>query len=118
MNGVINPSVSAGSSQRETSVTCTPMVIVPSGAAGAGETQARTMSAARTATKGKALDCRWGISIPPAKVGPEAASIAGAARHRELRGASSPRLDRLDRGGECEDHRPGPPPTYPWSFHR
>ena len=36
MNGVISPSVSAGSSQRETSVTCTPMVIVPSGAAGRG----------------------------------------------------------------------------------
>jgi hypothetical protein len=39
MNGVMRASVSPGSSQRETSVTCTPMARVPSGgAAGAGET--------------------------------------------------------------------------------
>src|SRR6185295_20269625 len=79
MNGVISPSVSAGSSQRETSVTCTPMVIVPSGAASTGATQARTTSVARTAVKGNAMGRRWGISIPPVKIGPEAASIAGAA---------------------------------------
>src|SRR5262245_49874142 len=36
MNGVIMPSVSAGSSQRDASVMCTPHVIVPSGAAAAG----------------------------------------------------------------------------------
>ena len=58
MNGVISPSVSAGSSQRETSVTCTPMVIVPSGAAGAGDTQARIKSAASTAVKGNTMDRR------------------------------------------------------------
>src|SRR5438270_9678998 len=33
MNGVMIPSVSAGSSQREASVMCTPQVRVPSGAA-------------------------------------------------------------------------------------
>jgi hypothetical protein len=33
MNGVTMPSVSAGSSQREASVMCTPHVMVPSGAA-------------------------------------------------------------------------------------
>src|SRR6059036_3348453 len=31
MNGVMSASVSAGSSHRETSVTCTPMAMVPSG---------------------------------------------------------------------------------------
>src|SRR5215471_11899402 len=36
MNGVMMPSVSAGSSQRDASVMCTPHVIVPSGAAAAG----------------------------------------------------------------------------------
>ena len=35
MNGVMMPSVSAGSSQRDASVMCTPHVIVPSGAAAA-----------------------------------------------------------------------------------
>src|SRR6267143_1448610 len=48
MNGVIRPSVSPGSSQRLTSVTCTPTTRVPSGgAAAAGATAART---ARTRT--------------------------------------------------------------------
>ena len=36
MKGVISASVSPGSSQRETRVTCTPMVMVPSCAAGTG----------------------------------------------------------------------------------
>src|SRR5262249_49773519 len=36
MNGVMMPSVSAGSSQRDASVMCRPQVIVPSGAAAAG----------------------------------------------------------------------------------
>ena len=36
MNGVMMPSVSAGSSQRDASVMCTPQVTVPSGAAEAG----------------------------------------------------------------------------------
>jgi hypothetical protein len=36
MNGVMIPSVSAGSSQRDASVMCTPQVTVPSGAAAAG----------------------------------------------------------------------------------
>src|SRR5215510_11182165 len=36
MNGVMMPSVSAGSSQREARVMCTPQVMVPSGAAPAG----------------------------------------------------------------------------------
>ena len=36
MNGVMMPSVSAGSSQRDASVMCTPHVIVPAGVAAAG----------------------------------------------------------------------------------
>src|SRR5262245_36498407 len=45
MKGVMMPSVSAGSSQREASVMCTPQVMVPSGAAVAGETPARSAKA-------------------------------------------------------------------------
>src|SRR5712691_7719353 len=47
MNGVMIPSVSAGSSQREASVMWTPHVIEPSGAAAAGATLARRKRSAR-----------------------------------------------------------------------
>src|SRR6266498_4861895 len=60
MNGVIRASVSPGSSQRETSVTWTPMVRVPSGAAMAGDAPAR-IAAMRTATSEE----RTRISRPP-----------------------------------------------------
>src|SRR5207247_2394182 len=59
MNGVISASVSPGSSQRETSVTWTPHVMVPSCAASAGEmheTITRTMAT---------ITNRGRISIPP-----------------------------------------------------
>ena len=44
MNGVMMPSVSAGSSQREASVMWTPHVMVPSGAAVAGAGDAEDLS--------------------------------------------------------------------------
>src|SRR6058998_3098106 len=47
MNGVMIPSVSAGSSQRDASVMWTPHVIVPSGAAAAGATLVTTRRSAR-----------------------------------------------------------------------
>src|SRR5262245_61837319 len=50
MNGVAMPSVSPGSSHRDGSVTCTPKVRVPSGAAAAGPARPST-SAATTITK-------------------------------------------------------------------
>src|SRR5258705_13917069 len=49
MNGVMMPSVSAGSSQRDAKVMCTPHVTVPSGAAAAGrETPNKTRQVTRT----------------------------------------------------------------------
>src|SRR4030095_8760028 len=60
MKGVIRASVSPGSSQRETRVTWTPMVRVPSGAAVAGE--ALASNAARTAATSEE---RTRISKPP-----------------------------------------------------
>src|SRR2546425_11802058 len=50
MNGVMIPSVSAGSSQREASVMWTPHVIVPSGAAVVGAAAASSSRTARAAT--------------------------------------------------------------------
>src|SRR5262245_59960567 len=63
MKGVISPSVSAGSSQRFTSVTCTPMVRVPSWAAGAGATAdtSRINTVSRHSTNGE----RTRIEPPP-----------------------------------------------------
>ena len=49
MNGVMNASVSLGSSQRVASVTWTPQVIVPSGAAAAGATSANRSGRTRAA---------------------------------------------------------------------
>ena len=46
MNGVMIPSVSAGSSQREASVMWTPHVMVPSGAATAGPATPKTRATA------------------------------------------------------------------------
>src|SRR5262244_536771 len=53
MNGVMSASVSPGSSQRDTSVTWTPMVRVPSGAAGTGTAGATSATAmmARTSRR-------------------------------------------------------------------
>src|SRR5262249_18069161 len=62
MNGVMMPSVSAGSSHREASVMCTPQVMVPSGAAPAG----RPAPSARTATRsaGTVRDVRSLMCLP------------------------------------------------------
>src|SRR5262245_26382596 len=49
MNGVMMPSVSAGSSHREARVMCTPQVMVPSGAAPAGPAAPSVRVARRTA---------------------------------------------------------------------
>src|SRR2546422_4265548 len=56
MNGVMIPSVSAGSSQREASVMWTPHVIVPSGAADAGTALPRSSRAARDRTPERTVD--------------------------------------------------------------
>src|SRR5262249_38546956 len=65
MNGVMSASVSPGSSQRETSVTWTPMVMVPSGAAGARDAPARMPRATTAATTSE----RARISGPPVGAG-------------------------------------------------
>src|SRR5262245_30206737 len=84
MNGVISASVSPGSSHRETSVTCTPMTIVPSGgAAGAGAALAISRTEARAS---KAIGRRAGI--------------------RHLQGKVPQKLPHLAMEGE-EGHRAG-----------
>src|SRR6266850_6504288 len=67
MKGVMIPSVSAGSSQREASVMCTPQVMVPSGAAVAGRAMPRSRSVATNTTTTREGDglmevssrCEW-----------------------------------------------------------
>src|SRR5713226_6636715 len=62
MNGVIRASVSAGSSQRETRVTCTPMAMVPSGGtASAGDRPAQIRAKVKAAARSREPR----ISIPP-----------------------------------------------------
>src|SRR5690349_24593856 len=68
MNGLMNASVSAGSSHFAASVTCRPHVIVPSGAAATGEVRA-TRSRSETAS----LDLMSASRRPdPTAVGPSA----------------------------------------------
>src|SRR5262245_2120051 len=57
MNGVMMPSVSAGSSHLEASVMCTPQVRVPSGDASAGEVTAATRARTKTATRTPGRSC-------------------------------------------------------------
>src|SRR2546427_143955 len=63
MNGVMSAPVSAGSSPRETSVTCTPMAMVPSGgAASAGDRPAQIRAKVKAAATSRDEPR---ISIPP-----------------------------------------------------
>src|SRR5437667_1177371 len=61
MNGVMMPSVSAGSSQREASVMCTPHVIVPSGAASTSPATPRTRTTASRRTTARQGNDRMGF---------------------------------------------------------
>src|SRR6185436_17852234 len=62
MNGVMSASVSPGSSQREASVTCSPITIVPSGgAARAGATVARMSNSARPRDRSRIASSSWSL---------------------------------------------------------
>src|SRR6266850_6115637 len=86
MNGVISPSVSAGSSQRFTSVTWTPTTSVPScGAAHAGATAARRARTTSPSSRvrrpgdsgaGKRIDVLHALG--QAMLAPRAAAVLGA----------------------------------------
>src|SRR5437867_10420279 len=113
MNGVMMPSVSAGSSQRDASVMCTPQVMVPSGAAATGHVLRRSVTTASTTTI-RAADLPIGVlqaaavSIPPACRGyrrpglprepPENAAITLVGVGREL-----PELARASAIGRRRD---------------
>src|SRR5205085_1484082 len=64
MNGVMMPSVSAGSSQREASVMCTPHVMVPSGAALAEPTTPTRRGIDRTTPRTHEMERLMGTSQP------------------------------------------------------
>src|SRR5437867_10361168 len=114
MNGVMMPSVSAGSSQRDASVMCTPHVMVPSGAADAGHELPRSVTAASTRTIRAAdpLMCilrAATVSIPPGAAAtvarhlprepPENAAVTLVGVGREL-----PELARASAIGCRRDH--------------
>src|SRR2546423_4826678 len=64
MNGVMIPSVSAGSSQREASVMCTPHVMVPSGAAPAERTTPTRRGIDRSTPRTHEMERLMGTSQP------------------------------------------------------
>src|SRR5437870_10639239 len=66
MNGVMMPSVSAGSSQREASVMCTPQVMVPSGAAVAGRARPIRKAIVRSPPTTRETEC---LMVPPSRGG-------------------------------------------------
>src|SRR5262249_28672301 len=79
MNGVISPSASAGSSQRLTSVTCTPIVSVPAGASAASAGDTHDSAATSRITP---VSERTDISKPPDRLGcREARCRAGGWSH-------------------------------------
>src|SRR5690242_14432932 len=95
MNGVMSASVSPGSSQRETSVTWTPMVSVPSVAAGAGDAPARMPRATTAATSERAR-----ISGPP---------VGGGCQERSFRlGAGEATITIAVAPGPLADTVPAP----------
>src|SRR2546422_10122840 len=65
MNGVMMPWVSAGSSQREASVMCTPQVIVPSGAASTSPATPSGRTTASRTTRVRQGNDRMGFLQPP-----------------------------------------------------
>src|SRR5436309_2158700 len=66
MNGVMMPSVSAGSSQREASVMCTPQVMVPSGGAVAGRAGPIRKAIVRSPPTTRETEC---LMVPPSRGG-------------------------------------------------
>src|SRR5438552_5140027 len=68
MNGVMSASVSAGSSHRETSVTCTPMAMVPSGGTAiGGDSPAPTIPQTRPTSRTAAMRQHEGRIMTPPK---------------------------------------------------
>src|SRR5215470_3892541 len=69
MNGVMMPSVSAGSSQREARVMCTPQIMVPSGAARAGLTAPSVRVVTRTASRARHFGTLMDFSLMESGLG-------------------------------------------------
>src|SRR4030095_318618 len=67
MNGMIVPSVSAGSSHRAARETCTPQIMTPSGAASRGCARDSRMNA--TATSTRSARARLGRRVVAARLG-------------------------------------------------
>src|SRR5436309_592346 len=105
MNGVMIPSVSAGSSQRVASVMWTPHVIVPSGADEAGPAPPRMPRHARN-TLALRPPRRTGTRRP----GGEGRGAGGVNRGVEEEGATG-RENRRERA--TRRHGPPPPPPAP-----
>src|SRR6266850_6969059 len=80
MNGVMMPSVSAGSSQREASVMCTPHVMVPSGAAAAERATPSRRASAKSAMTMRETERLMGSSQPRGEytAAPERSALDGA----------------------------------------
>src|SRR5689334_24317421 len=77
MNGVMSASVSPGSSQRLTSVTCTPIVSVPSGeAAAAGVAASRTSRTTTRLRTGQRINILHALG--QAMLAPGSAAVLGA----------------------------------------
>src|SRR5215471_11941063 len=100
MNGVMSASVSPGSSQRDTSVTWTPIVRVPSGAAGAGTAGATSATAMMARTSRR----RARISKTSCRDGCRAAAFASVRERLPYRPAAHLRL-RQRRYSPLDDDR-------------
>src|SRR5437773_294318 len=106
MNGVMMPSVSAGSSHREARVTCTPQVMVPSGAALAGPKAPSVRAAARSEIRARHLGTlmfppSWsqGWALPRKRLVGDDLALATAAQSRRVTQASPRPPISCDMGG-------------------
>src|SRR5438477_3410436 len=110
MNGVMMPSVSAGSSQREASVICTPHVIVPSGAASTSPATPSVITTASRTTRARQGNDRMGFLQPPGleAKGPElrASGPAEVYPPQPLRRDGHAPGERLAVGGGLDRVRP------------
>src|SRR5262249_22979203 len=105
-NGVMNASVSPGSSQRAASVTCTPQVSVPSGAAHAGPGKAQQITASSIEITERARNRLMGppstrgevVDVGSARSG-DYAQRGGAVKKRRARVASHFAIGTNPRGG-------------------
>src|SRR5438552_900333 len=92
MNGMITPSVSPGSIQRVTRETCTPHVIVPSGAASSGPVHARLRSISATSFFMPGRGIIWSMArLRSDRSGPFYATLHGQSAHHA--GAASRRRE-------------------------